>query len=80
MFASVLVSASCIQPYIETHGEHTAFAFWQMALWRDYLTARKIAKRLGSKPRFLIWFEILSVTALALFIAGVVTALIGNVA
>jgi hypothetical protein len=73
LLAATLVSVFYIQPYIQSHGERSACAMWQIALWRDYQTACRIAKLHGKKPGFLIWFERLSVIALALFIAGVLT-------
>jgi len=78
MLASVLVWALRIQPYIESHGEPSAGVILNGAIWRDYRAARWIADRIGSKPRFLTWFEQLSLTAVAFFIAGVLAVLIGT--
>ena len=78
MIASVLVWALRIQRYIELHGESSASIIFNGAIWRDYRTARRIADKVGRKPEFLIWFERLSVTAVAFFIAGVLALLIGS--
>jgi hypothetical protein len=78
MLASVLVWALRIQRYIQSHGEPSASVIFNGAIWRDYRAARRIADRIGSKPRFLIWFERLSLTAAAFFIGGVLAVLIGT--
>ena len=57
MLASALVWAFRIQSYIELHGERSASIIFNGAMWWDYRTARQIARRLGQKPGFLIWFE-----------------------
>jgi hypothetical protein len=76
MVASVLVWLLQLQRYIERHGEPTASVTFNGAIWRDYQTARQIADRIGHKPGSLIWFERLSVTAIAFFIAGVLALVI----
>jgi hypothetical protein len=78
MFASAFVWALRIQRYIERHGEPSAGVLFNGAIWRDYRAACRIADRIGSKPGFLIWFERLSLTALAFFTAAVLTLLIWN--
>jgi hypothetical protein len=78
LVAAMLVWAFRIPRYIESHGERSASVIFNGAMWRDYRTARQIADRTGRKPGFLIWFERLSITAMAFFIAGVLTALIGS--
>jgi hypothetical protein len=76
--AASFVWALRIQRYIESHGERSACVLWNGAGLRDYKTARQIAKRLGRKPRFLIWFEGLTITALAFVIAGIFAMLIAS--
>ena len=75
-FAATLVWAFRIQRYVELHGEHSACIFFNTAMLRDYRTARRIADRIGRKPRFLIWFERLSITGLVFFVSGVFVLLI----
>jgi hypothetical protein len=77
-FAAAFVWSLRIQRYIESHGGHSACVFFNGAMLRDYRTARRIARRLGRKPRFLIWFEGLAITAMAFFIAVVLVVAIGG--
>jgi hypothetical protein len=76
--ASLFVWAVWMQRFVEAHGERTAFVLYNIAPLRDYRTARRISDRIGRKPRFLIWYERLQITAVSFFIAGIVTLLIGS--
>ena len=67
--------ASAIQRYLEYHGESPAFFGFSGAGHRDYLKAKKIAKREGHIPRFLQRYERIEMVALPLFIAGVLLML-----
>ena len=76
MVASILVWAFQMQRFVESHGERSASVIFTGAILRDYQTARRIADRIGRKPRFLILFERLFITAIVFFIAGVLALLI----
>ena len=74
--AAFFVWAIWVHRYVEAHGERTAFFLYSLASLLDYRTARRISERTGRKPRFLVWYERLQITAIAFFIVGVGTTLI----
>ena len=74
--SSLLVWAFRVQHFVETHGERSTGVIFTGAMLRDYQAARRIADKAGHKPRFLILFERLFVTAAAFFIAGILVLLI----
>jgi hypothetical protein len=76
MLTSVVVWVFRIQRYIELHGGRSASVVFNGAIWRDYLTARRIADKAGHKPSFLVLFQTTAVMAAAFFVAGVLTLLI----
>jgi len=78
--AASFVWALRIPRYIESHGERPVCVLWNGAGLRDYKTARRIAKRLGRKPRFLVWYERLVIASWAFVLAALFAMLIGEIA
>jgi len=74
--SSLLVWAFRVQHFVESHGERSASVIFTRAMLRDYQAARRIAEKSGHKPRVLILFERLFVTATAFFVAGILVLLI----
>ena|SRR5207247_4985108 len=65
-----LLCQPAIQRYLERLGVSPAPFFYSLSGLRDYLNAKKLAKRWGHKPEFLRRYERLQVAALALVSVG----------
>jgi hypothetical protein len=71
-FGACIVYGSRIQRYLEFLGESSTFLGFNGAFYRDYLRARRIAKKWGHKPDFLRRFERMETIALTLFLCGLI--------
>jgi hypothetical protein len=74
--ASLFVWLRHFQDYLKENGEHSSCVLWNGAMLRDYKRAHQIAKRLGRKPSFLVWYEGLAITSIAFLIAATFVAVI----
>jgi len=72
----LLVWGDKTRRYVQDHGGKTAFFLYNGAGLRDYLEARRISERIGHKPSFLAWYERFQITAISLFLVGIVALLI----
>jgi hypothetical protein len=73
-----LAYGSRIQRYLESVGESPAF--WSSgAFLRNYLRARRVAKRRGHHPEFLRRFELAEVIAWTVVVCGLVAAIVSEV-
>ena len=75
--AGILYNPS-IQRYIEKLGVAPSCFLYSMSGLRDYLNAKKLAKRWGHKSDFLRRYERLQVTALCLVAVGLMLILVGE--
>src|SRR5438046_1239475 len=65
-----------IQLYIEKFGVAPSFFLFNGSGLRDYLNAKKVAKRWGHKPEFMRRYERLSIIGLCLIAQGLVLLLV----
>ncbi len=77
LVASILYNPS-IQRYIEKLGVAPSCFLYSLSGLRDYLNAKKLAKRWGHKPEFLRRYERLQVAALCLVAVGLALVLVGE--
>ncbi len=68
-----------IQRYLESVGESPTFFGYSGALHRDYLRARRVAKRWGHHPEFLRRFELFEVIACAVLVCGLIVVIVSEV-
>jgi hypothetical protein len=64
-----------IQRYLEKLGVAPSCFLYSLSGLRDYVNAKKLAKRWGHKPDFLVRYERIQVVALSLVVIGLLTAL-----
>jgi hypothetical protein len=69
-----------IQRYLEKLGVAPCCFLYSMSGLRDYLNAKKLAKRWGHKPEFLKRYERLQVLAMTLFAVRVMLMLAAQLA
>ena len=79
---ALLVHGVWVAPFIERHGGRTAgfVAHWMLGgtgLIRDYITARRLCRQTGLRPRWMRWFTLLLATAAA-FAAGTVVVVLST--
>lgn len=77
LVASILYNPP-IQRYLEKLGVAPSCFLYSMSGLRDYLNAKKLAKRWGHQPEFLRHYERLQVTALCLVALGLGLVLVGQ--
>ncbi len=77
LVASIVYNPA-IQRYIEKLGVAPSCFLYSLSGLRDYLNAKRLAKRWGHKPNFLVRYERLQVTALCLIAIGVLSALVSQ--
>ncbi|MEO6181690.1 MAG: hypothetical protein ABIP71_00995 [Verrucomicrobiota bacterium] len=77
-FLAEIFCSSAIQRYLEQHWENPAFFGFSGSGLRDYIKAKKIAKREGHNPKFLQRYERIEMVALPLFIIGILLMLAGE--
>ena len=75
--ASILYNPP-IQRYLEKLGVAPSCFLYSMSGLRDYLSAKKLAKKWGHKPEFLKHYERLQVAALCLVALGLALVLVGE--
>ncbi len=75
LITALIVHGIWVAPFIERHGARTAgfVAHWMLGtgLVRDYLTARRICRETGVRPRWMSWFTWLLVVV-GIFVAALV--------
>ncbi len=76
VIASILYDPP-IQRYLEKLGVAPSCFLYSLSGLRDYLNAKKLAKRWGHKPEFLRRYERLCVAALCLVAVGLALVLVG---
>ena len=67
-----------IQRYLEKLGVAPSCFLYSMSGLRDYLNAKKLAKKWGHKPEFLRRYERLQVAALCLVAVGLALVVVGQ--
>ena len=81
LITALIVHGIWVAPFIERHGARTAgfAAHWMLGtgLVRDYLTARRLCKESGVRPRWMNWFTALLVVV-GVLAAGLVLFLLSG--
>jgi hypothetical protein len=76
LITALVVHGIWVAPFIERHGARTAgfVAHWMLGTGfvRDYLTARRLCRERGIRPRWMRWFTGL-LLVVGLLVAGLVT-------
>lgn len=72
---ALLIHGIWVATFIERHGFPTAgfVAHWMLGtgVIRDYLTARRLCKQMGIRPRWMKWFSLV-LLAVAVVASGIV--------
>lgn len=84
VITALIVHGIWVAPFIERHGARTAgfAAHWMLGptgVVRDYLTARRLCRERGIRPRWMKWLTSLLVAA-AILVAGLVVFLLSSFA